>query len=54
MLAATPLEEAAGMGLHDLKTAEAAQAHDLLHQGLGHDIMLSVGGQQIEEDTPHQ
>ena len=36
------LEEAAGVGLHGLPGVEAAQAHDLLHQGLGHDVALAV------------
>ena len=38
------LKEGAGMGLRHLPGVEAAQAHDLLHQGLGHDIGLAVGG----------
>ena len=38
------LEESAGMGLQDLIGLKAAQLHDLLRQGLGHDIHLTVGG----------
>ena len=32
------------MGLHDLIAVKAADLHDLLHQGLGHDVHFSVGG----------
>ena len=34
------LEEGTGVGLHDLIAVEAADAHDLLRQGLRHDIQL--------------
>ena len=37
------LKEGAGMGLGDLPGLKAAHLHDLLHQGLGHDIGLTVG-----------
>ena len=32
------------MGLHDLIAVKAADLHDLLHQGLGHDVHFPVGG----------
>ena len=32
------------MGLQELPALEAAHAHDLLNQGLGHDVQLAVGG----------
>jgi hypothetical protein len=38
------LKEGTGVGLHDLPAVKAAQAHDLLHQGLGHDIDLAARG----------
>ena len=38
------LIEGAGVGLHDLIAVEAADAHDLPRQSLGHDIQLAVGG----------
>ena len=38
------LEEGAGMGLNDLIAVKAADLHDLLHQRLGQNIALAVGG----------
>ena len=37
------LEKAAGVGLHDVVAVEAADLHDLLGQGLRHDVQLAVG-----------
>ena len=37
-------KEAAGVSLHDLIAVEAADLHDLVGQGLGHDVQLAVGG----------
>ena len=37
------LEEAAGVGLDDLIAVKAADLHDLIGQGFGHDIHFAVG-----------
>ena len=37
------LEEGAGVGLDGLVLRDAALGHDLIHQGLGHDVHLAVG-----------
>jgi hypothetical protein len=44
MLGQHQLKEGAGMLLHDLVAVEAADVHDVVRQGLGHDVHFAVGG----------
>ena len=57
------LEEAAGVSLHNLPGVKAPQAHDLLRQGLRHDIVLAarrlhngvaLGGVEGDGQVPRQ